>query len=265
VRREEWETEFCVPFYRGGYRDTNTAYWGAHAAMAGAGEDLLGIYVVTPRARWAGMNLAFVSEPVFDLPGLRQRIERAGAYYRERRLGWTLIVCEDWVAPDLRDAVSGLCRELSFSVPVEAYSMTGRMEPQPAPHGLEIRRVTTQDMRREFADINAEAWNVPVEWTREILENHALWDGRMEGYVGYVGDEGVATAMVSAVDSMSYLSWVATRAAHRRQGYASALARNAGGPDCLLIASPMGLPFWRRMGLATVSKFSIYVSGDKTD
>lgn len=238
--------------------------------VAGPGEDLLGIYVVTPGARWAGMNLAFISEPVFELANLRKRIERAAAFYRERRLGWTLIVCEDWIAPDLRNGVSALCRELGFSLPLEAFSMTGRVGPEAVPEGLEIRRVATAQMRREFADINAEGWNVPVEWAREVLDNAALWGGLTEGYAGYVGDEAVSVAMAYPVDGMSYLSWGATRRAHRRKGYAEAVVRHValrevGGPESLFIASPMGVKLWSEMGFGIVAKFSLYVSGDRTD
>lgn len=267
---EEWETRLCVPYYRGGYRDTNTSYWTAHSVLAGPGEDLLGIYVVTPHARWSGMNLAFLSEPVFELANLRQRIERAAVFYRERKLPWTLIVCEDWVAPGLRDQVPGLCRELSFSLPLEALSMTGQIAPAPLPPGLEIRRISTPEMRREFADINAEAWKVPIEWTREILDRDTLWQVPTEGYIGYVGGEAASAAMAYPVDGMSYLSWGATRTAHRRKGYAEAVVRHAamqniGGPEALFIASPMGANLWRSMGFQTIAKFSLYVSADKTD
>jgi hypothetical protein len=270
LQREEWETEFCLPFYRGGYRDTNTSYWTAHSVIAGAGEDLMGIYVVTPRARWAGMNLAFLSEPVFDLQSLRHRIERATVFYRDLRLGWTLVVCEDWIAPDLREAAGHLCRELSFSLPLEAFSMSGRIGPQPAPAGLEIRRVSTPEMRREFADINAEAWNVRVELTREILENDAVWRGPTEGYMGYVGGEAVSVVMVYPVEGKNYLAWGATRTAQRRKGYGEAVLRhaalqNVGGPDSMLISSPMALKVWGQAGLEIVSKFSLYVSGDRKD
>ncbi|MCU1263053.1 MAG: family acetyltransferase, partial [Bryobacterales bacterium] len=221
-------------------------------------------------ARWSGMNLAFIAEPVFDLLDLRQRIERAAEFYLARGLAWTLIVCEDWIAPDLRESVAGLCRELLLSRAMETVSMTGRVAEEALPAGLEIRRVATPEMRREFADINAEGWDVPVEWTREILENEALWRGRIEAYTGYVGDEAVSVAMAYPVDGMSYLSWGATRVAHRRKGYAEAVVRhaalqNVGGPESLFFASPMGVKIWARMGFRIVSKFSMYISADKKD
>jgi hypothetical protein len=265
-----WETSFCLPFYRGGFQDTNTAYMAAHSVIAGPGEDLLGIYVVTPHARWSGMNLAFLCEPVMELPNLRRRLERAAAYFRERNLAWTFVAAEDWIAPELRDAIPTLCRESSLTFVMETFSMAGRIQPQPLPPNLEIRVACSPEMWRDFADINAEAWNVPAEWTREILAIEAPWKARTEGYVCYVGAEAAACVMAYAVQGVTYVSWGATRLAHRRKGFGEAAIRHAavrqlGGPDALLIASPMGVKPWRTVGFETVAKFSVYVSADRTD
>ncbi len=270
-----WDTELCLPFYRGGFQDSNTAYWTAHEAIArsraaGEAEDLLGIYAVTPHAQWAGLNLAFVSEPVNDLANLRKRIERAAAFYRERGLGWTLVACEEWIAPELRPAVPPLCRELSLTFAIETIGMRGRIGPEPMPPELEIRRVTTPEMRRSFADINAEGWGVPVNYTREILESDAFWTDSMEGYLGFVDNEPVSVSMGFPVEGTLYLTWGATRATHRRRGYAEALVRHTAlshgtDRDAQFVATPNVVKIWARRGFQSVAKFALYVSADKTD
>lgn len=261
----------CLPFYWGGFRDTNTGCWtasaiAARAAPRGQSVDLLGIYVVTPGAQWSALNRAFISEPVTDLARLRERIERAAAFYRARKRDWTLVVCEEWIAPELRAAVAPLCAELSLTYTSQSVGMTGASFPAPPPTALEIRPVTDAATRHDLALVNARAWGIPLQWTEELLNPSAFWE-IARAYVAYADGEAVSTAMHYPAQGSHYLAWFATHPDHRRKGYADAVVRHAAAecPSSFLVASPMGVKIWERIGFRAVTHFAHYISAGKTD
>jgi len=88
----------------------------------------------------------------------------------------------------------------------------------------------------------------------------ALDDPRLTAYGVRAGDGWACVALTLRVGDDVSIQYVATEAAHRRQGLASALLRTAladaqaaGATTATLQASPDGRPVYERLGFATVA------------
>lgn len=80
--------------------------------------------------------------------------------------------------------------------------------------------------------------------------------------VAHEGDAPVATAQVHLTGDVGYIAWVATVESARRRGLGATLthvvtnvAFDRGATRCVLVASPMGAPIYRRMGYRDVGTF----------
>lgn len=95
----------------------------------------------------------------------------------------------------------------------------------------------------------------------------ALHDDRLATHGVRAGRDWACVALTLRVDDDVSVQYVATEAAHRRQGLASALlrtvlaaARTDGATTATLQASPDGLPVYQRLGFATVAKLRATVT-----
>ena len=91
---------------------------------------------------------------------------------------------------------------------------------------------------------------------------YAPGEGRLIRLAGTVDDRVVGTAAVLLGDAVAAVYWIATDAAFRQRGIATALttetlrlAREAGLSIATLQASSMGEPVYRRIGFETVAHY----------
>ena len=138
------------------------------------------------------------------------------------------------------------------------------------PPGLDIRPVASDQERRDFARVSAEAYvdfqlaPALVEDTFAALESLAA--PHIQGFVGYLGRTPVAAAGVWLSHGVGGINWVGTVPAHRRRGHAEALAWAAvregfrrGAAFASLQPTHLGRPVYERMGFVPVAEYPVLV------
>ena len=230
------------------------------------------------RAYWAGYDgsAPHTDLPIYrtDLPHrllngvLRVRdrpIDQAIAEARERldgtRWAW-------WVGPDsdpgTAEALLDNGAEELGQLPIMAVDLRAFAE-LPAPGELTIRRVTTPAEIREYVEACAEPLGIPADAVEDVVKReiaYAPGEGRLIRLAATVGDRVVGTTAVLLGAEVAGIYWVATEAAYRQRGIATALttetlrlAREAGLSIATLQASSMGEPVYRRIGFETVAHY----------
>ena len=117
-----------------------------------------------------------------------------------------------------------------------------------------------------LADVNADAYGVPMEWTRQVVGSAVLWESRLFGTLAYVGGEPRSGAFAVPIDKALYVAWVATVQPYRRLGLAELVIRasledagkTTGIERTILHATEEGISVYRRMGYRSVVKFPLY-------
>jgi ribosomal protein S18 acetylase RimI-like enzyme len=129
----------------------------------------------------------------------------------------------------------------------------------PAPPDLTIQLVTTD---ATFADFMAVSHTVH-HWVPSL---RAAMDPAVALFVGYLGDEAVATARLACYGAVGEITGVVTMSAHRRRGLGTAMTwaaiAEAGWRGCTAItltASAMGYPVYLRMGFVPVCYYRTYL------
>ncbi len=138
-----------------------------------------------------------------------------------------------------------------------------------SPHGLQIRRATTTRQVGEFARINAANWSPPdphvLRFYRLAAPLLLRSDAPLRLYLGYLGDEVVATAELAVGGGAVGLYNISTLAAHRRKGIGTAItlrplldAREEGHSLGVLQASPDGQGVYARLGFRATGRYTEY-------
>jgi GNAT superfamily N-acetyltransferase len=129
----------------------------------------------------------------------------------------------------------------------------------PAPPDLAIQRVTSD---AAFADFMAVSHTVH-RWVPSL---RAAMDPAVALFVGYDGDDAVATARLACYGAVGEVTGVVTLPAHRRRGLGTAMTwaviAEAARRRCTamtLTASEMGYPVYLRMGFVPVCRYRTYL------
>lgn len=138
------------------------------------------------------------------------------------------------------------------------------------PDGLQIRPVTTDQGRRGFLYVCAEAYatyGAPREYAEDafvLLES--VCAPHIQGFIGSIDGKPVAAAAVYVTHGVAGIGWVGTVPVQRGHGFAEAVTwvairdgfrRGAGFAN--LQASPMGRPIYERMGFTTPTEYRVLV------
>jgi ribosomal protein S18 acetylase RimI-like enzyme len=142
------------------------------------------------------------------------------------------------------------------------------------PEGLRIVRVASEAQLRAFALVLAANWTPPdpdVLRFYELAASAFLRDSAPVWlYVGYLGEEPVATAELTVGGGIVGLYNISTLAAHRGRGFGTALtlrplldARELGHKTAVLQAAPPGVGLYERLGFRSFGEIAEYkpVSG----
>jgi hypothetical protein len=140
---------------------------------------------------------------------------------------------------------------------------------RPAPPALGIRPTDREAARRHLAELNATAYEMPIEWGHEAMAREALFATDVWGDVGYVGNAAVSTATTALIERRLYVMMVATAAGEMTKGYAEAVMRHSlaraaaatGVGRTVLHATPAGRPLYASMGYRATSEFTMYMLG----
>jgi GNAT superfamily N-acetyltransferase len=176
---------------------------------------------------------------------------------------------EDWPGLAIRwaDNAFPFWNALFLTEPhVDTPTLTRRPVPPPAHPALRFARVTTDEALQAYADINARAYEFPLEAGRAGLAGSALWKGVVHAYLGYEDGVPVSAAATVANDGCLFLALVATVPSAQRKGYGEATVRKAlyeghhatGLKRTVLHGTDAGFPVYERVGYRTVATIDAY-------
>lgn len=141
------------------------------------------------------------------------------------------------------------------------------LRPLPALRCSEVRDPAS---RRTVAELNAIAYEAPLEWGSDYNERSDVWNHGAFGIVGYLDERPAACAVTVPLDGRLYVALVATAREFRRLGCAEAVmrrsledaARATGLTRTILHASPMGHPLYAQMGYHDTVPFTVYARAE---
>ena len=236
----------------------------ARCSRAGEVIDLGGLCIANSRHPWAMLNAAVLTAPVFSQAELAARVAGAVAYFRRENQPWFLAAGETWLGEGAQATLLGLGLG-------KTGSMIGMVTEQVAPPArplpdVETRCIDDEAGRRGLSDLNAVAYNVSLDWVRDLAMGEALWQDPLYGCNAYVDGQPVSTALVLPQNGVLYVGWVATAVAYRRRGLADLVMRRAlehatretGITRTALHASADGYPGYLKMGYRPVEEFVLY-------
>jgi ribosomal protein S18 acetylase RimI-like enzyme len=205
--------------------------------------------------------------PVADASDLEERVRRAVGFTQTKPVAGMVVTCEEWLPRGLDGHTEEIFSRHGLALALTLRGMvTDKLLPprRPIPN-LDFRRVTSPETRRDLADLNSLAYDVPQEWGREVCDRDGFWDD-VFAYVGYRDGQAVTTASTFVEGGRLYVGWVATLPEARRTGYAEAAmrhsleaaARESVLSRTVLHASEAGYPVYRAMGYRQVAAFPVY-------
>jgi GNAT superfamily N-acetyltransferase len=202
-------------------------------------------------------NWAHVRRPLGNVAAALEHAER---YFAPRRLPYR-IELRGHASPDTERARE-LIRGAGFepaSAPVPGMALAPIASAHPAPKELRIEAVSDEESLDAFARAAFRGFGFPENAASAMLTPQLWSRPQVEAFVGRVGGEPVATAMLIASGAVAGIYWVATVPEARRRGYGEALTwaavqagRRAGCTVASLQASAMGRPVYERMGFQHV-------------
>jgi GNAT superfamily N-acetyltransferase len=240
--------------------------WSAIARCSRRGHivDAPGLCIVDSGQPWVFANAAFLTTPVADAGDLESRATVAIEHFRADGNQWFLSASEEWLGPNADGVLSslGLVRALDLTGMVA----DGLVPPvRPLPNAL-LRRIDDEPTWTAIADLNAVAYDAPLEWARLAIGHETFWREPLFGHVAYVGDVAAAGNFVKRIDDALYVGWVATAMEYRGRGLAELVMRRSleeagratGLRRTILHATDAGRPVYQRMGYRAVATFPIW-------
>ncbi len=264
-----WEESFCLRFYRGEWECHNFVYletqlFYASCVSGGEAQDLWGAHATYCGTGWAGMNLAFLTEPVRAIERFRSRLDRLFSFYGKLGAPWILVVPEQWVAPGERKSLHGLLQTLGFNIAMDAHAVeTDAVTPTHLTQ-LDVEPAADSAGWQYLAQINASAWSVPVEWISPLFASERFQQ-QARGYIGSASAGPVSGLVEFPAGGYNFLAWWATVPGFRGKGYGEQLIRHTAtqtsfGLPLLAISSPQGLETWLRCGFKRRGRFWLYLA-----
>ncbi|HET9320221.1 MAG TPA: N-acetyltransferase [Bryobacteraceae bacterium] len=229
-----------------------------------------GVTIASAGVAFQMFNAAFLSAPVGGQRDLDGRIATAQVHFAARGLSWSYWVCEDWLDRTARRRAGDTFRKHGLYPATVLPGMLAQKLQPPARRlpSVEVRAVADDATWRDFCQIGALCFNVPLEWFQEVFEDPRVWQDGFAGFVGYVDGEPVSTtATVFAADAVGVYN-VATVPGRQRCGFGEAVMRYAldrarerhGIERTVLQSTPQGFALYQRMGYEVVTRVAVYTS-----
>jgi GNAT superfamily N-acetyltransferase len=196
-------------------------------------------------------------------------LDQAERYFNKRNVSWSVWYCEDLLSLEERRRARIALATRGMKLMMEAPGMIADELAAPAQTlpQLDCRRVTDARTRRDFSRVMSTAFHVPEEMSNDVYSGETLWDGALQGWMGYIEDQPVATTITIEGGGAIGLYAVATDPSYQRRGYGESLMRFAiddakrtsGLTRCVLQSSAAGYPLYVRMGYRNVTRFFVFV------
>jgi ribosomal protein S18 acetylase RimI-like enzyme len=197
----------------------------------------------------------------------QQRVTAVLEYFRivSRPFSW-------WMGPADRPANLGELlveagleaaeSELAMAADLDALGRTDL-----SPQGLRIERVQTPEQLEQYAAISAANWDPPDEYVIEFFKRAMplllTGDAPLWLYLGYLGEQPVASAELTVGGGVAGLYGISTLAPFRRRGIGSAMtvrplldARAGGYRTAILQAAPDGIGVYTRIGFTPTGRIT---------
>jgi GNAT superfamily N-acetyltransferase len=229
------------------------------------GTDRPGLEISWPNTRFPFYNALFLTELLTDAQVLQDRVQEAAAYMRERPYGGLFVVCLDKLSGSAKESLATILARAKFVQAIPMTGMAGDILPIEATGHSALRfvRISNHSTVQAFAELNCMSYNIPIETSLSLVNEHTLWHEHACGFVAYEGDKAVSTATAIVNDGCLFLFLVATMPEARRKGYAEAVVRHAlqaayeatGIRRTVLHATNPGYPLYLRLGYHPTGKF----------
>jgi GNAT superfamily N-acetyltransferase len=209
------------------------------------------------------LNIAFVTAPLADPEAA---IDEAAAWYGSLRLPWLLRVRARMDDATERAAEAAGMR---YTDELPAMVLQNLAEAPAADGPVRIERVCDAAGAALFSCVCIEAFDMPVHLG--AIFTPALLDATgVEEYIGYAGEEPVATALLACTGEVAGIYNIGTLAGWRGRGIGEAMTRHAieqgrraGCAIASLQASEMGRPVYERMGFRTLSHYRTFAPSNQ--
>lgn len=241
----------------------------ARVSERGEARDYPGLAVASCGLNCAVFNSAMLNGPAEER-GFVRAVALADVHFRHRGLGWTFWLCQDLVPAPLQKQARLLFRSSGMELIAQPPGMIAEQLSPPlrnAP-GLELREVSDDTTRLDFAYLSSVIFSLPFETSRNIYGSPTLWDGPMTGWVGYVDRRPVCIVTVVIGGGVLGVYSVGTLPEYQRRGFAETAMRYAlaraeeatGLRVSVLQSTAQGMNLYTRMGYRVVTRFGVYLN-----
>jgi hypothetical protein len=223
--------------------------------------------------RWADSKFPFWNCITFTDPGcderlLEDRLAAAAAYMRQKDQPGLIWLFEDLLSPAARASLPGAIERTGLALSFPGFGMTGDFPTltEPRHPELQFMRVTTEEQLQAYADLNSQAYGMPLEAGRDGLAGSRLWKSGMYSYLGVTKGVPVSAAATVETNGCLFLALVATAPEAQRKGYGEATVRKAlfegvkatGATRSVLHATLAGAPLYERLGYRKAASIAFY-------
>jgi len=219
------------------------------------------------RTLWPMGNIIVLTTPVESIADLAYRAETAHECLAARGCSGVFFIADNLVE-SLRSEMPGVFARYGYAPIMTVTGMVTDVLAAPVRPLPQLRYCTVCDSasRRTVAELNAVAYEVPLEWGHDYNKRTDIWSHGAVGIIGYLGEHPAACAVTVPLDGRLYMALVATAHEFRRLGCAEAVmrrsledaARATGLNRTVLHASPMGRPLYSKMGYHDTVPFAVY-------
>jgi GNAT superfamily N-acetyltransferase len=228
--------------------------------------DRPGLAITWPDIPFPLYNALFLTEQLTDRETLQSRVQEAAAYMRVRSNGGLFVVCLDNLHGAAKESLPVVLDQTNFAQAIPVAGMAGDMLPLDPPGHPALRFepvLAGASTLQDLAQLNCVAYDLPVETSRCLVDEHTFWREDACGFVAYESNKPVSTATAIIHEDCLFLLLVATAPEARRKGYGEAVVRHAlqtahattGIRRTVLHATEAGYPLYLRVGYNSTAKF----------
>ena len=249
------------------------------ATGTGSVTPLPGSLVIDCGLNYGVFNIAMLDETTLDNirqnqllksseGDLQDRLEHIAKHFGDRKVRWSLWLCEEMIAPGYRRQARQYLANLGMRNISSPPGMTCT-ELRPAVSSLpqvELHPVNDAATRLAFAEMTALCFEIPFDVAQMVYGSERAWNGAYKGFVAYADGSAVAICALVETEGALGIYSVATHPTRRRQGYGEAVMRAAidfagtATKPIVLQATEAGYALYRRMGFKECARFSVYLT-----
>ncbi|MBD2182471.1 GNAT family N-acetyltransferase [Planktothrix sp. FACHB-1355] len=211
----------------------------------------------------------FVCRVNFPASEVVDRIDFAIDYFQKRNLPVAWWIGANSQPPNLTKRLEKHGIKQVEEAPGMAMDLSEFNQNYTLPPGLEIRRVKNLEEIEDYANIIASCWNPPdfcvIEFYRQAAAIAFRPEIPVQFYIGYLGNEAIATTELFLDAGVAGIYGVVTLAKYRKRGIGTAMtlaalfdAKKQGYQTATLQASEDGKNIYASLGFRQYCNFYVY-------